>query len=83
MTLSEKYCILLLICSLKAKKSVILQGSTAAGKSFVILTFSLIMGQKLNIYQMNSNSGMSILTGQSIIKPSFDQEEKDTLKKSI
>jgi midasin (ATPase involved in ribosome maturation) len=82
LTLSEKYCILLLICSLKSNKTVILQGATAAGKSFVILIFSLIIGQKLNIYQMNSNSGMSILTGQSIIKPSFDQEEIDTLKKS-
>ena len=82
LTLSEKYCILLLICSLKANKTVILQGKTAAGKSFVILKFSLLLGQKLNIYQMNSNSGMSILTGQSIIKPDFDEEEIKILKKS-
>jgi midasin (ATPase involved in ribosome maturation) len=80
--LSEKYCILLLICSLKANKTVILQGATASGKSYVILKFSLILGQKLNIYQMNSNSGMSILTGQSIIKPEFNSDEIDLLKKT-
>ena len=82
LTLSEKYCILLLICSLKANKTVILQGATASGKSYVILKFSLLLGQTLNIYQMNSNSGMSILTGQSIIKPNFDEEEIDLLRKT-
>ena len=82
MTLSEKYCILLLISSLKANKAVILQGATASGKSYVILKFSLLLGQKLNIYQMNSNYGMSILTGQSIIKPEFDSDEIDLLKKT-
>ena len=82
LTISEKYCILLLICSLKANKTIILEGATASGKSYIILQFSLILGQKLNIYQMNSNSGMSILTGQSIIKPEFDADEIDLLKKT-
>ena len=80
--LSEKYCVLLLICILKANKTVILQGATASGKSYEILKFSLLLGQKLNIYQMNSNSGMCILTGQSIIKPEFESEEIDLLKKT-
>ena len=39
LTLSEKYCILLLIWWLKLNKIVILQSLTADGKSYIILKF--------------------------------------------
>ena len=80
MTLSEKFCFLFLLCCIKAKKTPIIQGVTSSGKSFIIKLFAEILGQDLNIYQLNANSGISIFTGQSIMKERFDKKEKEKLK---
>ena len=79
MTLPQKLCFLFLICCIKAKKTPIIQGETASGKSFLIKTLSEILGQNLSIYQLNSNSSISLFTGQSLIKKEFDKEEKEKL----
>jgi len=76
MTLTEKLCFLFILCCVKAKKTPIIQGVTASGKSFIIQLFSEILGQYLSIYQLNSNSGLSLFTGQSIMKEKFDEKEK-------
>ena len=70
---------------LKPNKTPIIQGVSASGKSFVVKLFTKLMGQKVNlfIYQLNSNSGISLFTGQSIIKKKFDKEEKEKLKKIL
>ena len=80
MTLTEKLCFLFLICCVIAKKTPIIQGVTASGKSFIVKLLSEVLGQDLSIYQLNSNSGISLFTGQSIMKEEFDKSEKEKLK---
>ena len=76
LTKSQKHCFIFLICCIKSKKTPIIQGPTASGKSYLLRIFSTLLGQETNLYQMNSNTGMSILTGQEIIKEEFDDDEK-------
>ena len=80
MTLKEKFCFLFLLCCVIAKKTPIIQGVTASGKSFIVKLFAELLGQDLSIYQLNSNSGISIFTGQSVIKKNFDEKEIEKLK---
>ena len=80
LTLKEKFCFLFLICCVKARITPIIQGETASGKSFIVKLFSEILGQEINIYQLNSNSGISLFTGQSIMKEELDEKEKKKLK---
>ena len=83
MTLTEKLCFLFLLCCVIARKTPIIQGITASGKSFIIKVFSEILGQDLSVYQLNSNSGLSLFTGQSVMKEEFDDNEKSKLKKIL
>ena len=80
MTISEKKCFLFLLCCVKAKKIPIIQGTTASGKSFIIKLFSEILGQNISVYQLNSNSGLSIFTGQSVMKEEFDENEEKKIQ---
>ena len=80
MTLTEKLCFLFLMCCVIAKKTPIIQGVTASGKSFIIKLLAEVLGQDLSIYQLNSNSGISLFTGQSIMKEDFDKKEKEKLR---
>ena len=80
LTKSQKHGFIFLICCILAKKVPILQGDTGSGKSFLVSVTSKLLGQDTNLYQMNSNSGMSILTGQEIIKDKFDKKEKEKMR---
>jgi energy-coupling factor transporter ATP-binding protein EcfA2 len=80
LTKSQKHCFIFLICCIISRKTPIIQGPTASGKSYLLNVFSKLLGQDPNLYQMNSNTGMSILTGQEIIKEEFDIEEKKEIK---
>ena len=40
---------------------------------------SILLGQDTNLYQLNSNAGISIVTGQDIIKEDFDECEKEKI----
>ena len=81
LTFDQKFCFLFLLCCVKAKKTPIIQGVTASGKSFIIKIFAEILGmeQELSIYQLNSNSGLSLFTGQHVIKKEFENDEKEKL----
>jgi len=79
LTKSQKHCFIFLICCIISKKTPILQGPTASGKSYLLNVISILLGQDSNLYQMNSNTGMSILTGQEIIKEDFDSKEKEKI----
>ena len=79
LTKSQKHCFIFLICCIIAKKTPIIKGPTASGKSYLLNVLSTLLGQDTNLYQMNSNTGMSILTGQEIIKEEFDNNEKEKL----
>ena len=80
MTLNEKFCFLFLICCVISKKTPIIQGVTASGKSYIIKTFAEILGHDLSVYQLNTNSGISLFTGQSIMKEDFDEKEEEQLR---
>ena len=80
LTKPQKQCILNLSSALLAKRTCIVQGGTASGKSLIIRVFSEMMGKKLNIYQMNSETGVSIIQGQPQIMEELDGKEIKTLK---
>ena len=82
LTKSQKHCFIFLICCIKAKKVPIIQGKTASGKSFLIQQFAKLLGQESILYQMNSNTGNSLFTGQEIIKEKFDKDELKRMKKA-
>ena len=83
MTLTEKLCFLFLLCCIIAKKTPIIQGVTGSGKSFLIKLLAEVLGQDISIYQLNSNSGISMFTGQSVMKDDFDEKEKEKLRKVL
>jgi len=82
LTKSQKHCFIFLICCILSKKIPIIQGPTASGKSYLISVLSTLLGQEANLYQMNSNTGLSILTGQEIIKEKFDEKEKIKIREA-
>ena len=77
----QKRCLFFLILCFKTKIIPIIQGESASGKTFIIRLFSKMLGQKLNIYQMNKDTGLSIFTGQSILSPTLEKEDEISFKK--
>ena len=75
LTKPQKHCILCLAAAYLAGRTCLVQGGTASGKSKIIRVFSEIMGKKLNIYQMNSETGVNIITGQPEIMEKLDENE--------
>jgi hypothetical protein len=70
-----------LILYFKEKIIPIIQGETTSGKSFIIRLFSKMLGQKLNVYQMNQDTGLSIFTGQSMLNSKLTKEDEVSFKK--
>ena len=81
LTQSEQFGFLFLLCCVLIKKVPIIQGETASGKSYLLNIFAKIMGEKLLVYQMNENTGLSIFTGQSIINENLNENEKNEIIK--
>ena len=75
LTKPQKHCILCLAATYLSGRACLVQGGTASGKSKIIRVFSEIMGKKLNIYQMNSETGVNIITGQPEIMEKLDENE--------
>ena len=75
LTRPQKHCLLFLICCYLSKQTCIVQGPTASGKSFLIQLFAKMLGKELNIIQLNSETGSSILTGQSILSNELTDED--------
>ena len=61
----------------------IIQGETASGKSYVISKFAKVLGKKLIIYQMNSDSSLSIFLNQSILSNKLKENEYFELKEKF
>jgi midasin (ATPase involved in ribosome maturation) len=51
-----------------------------SSKSFLVQILSILLGQKANIYQLNSNSGITLFIGQSIIQNKLTEKEKLKIK---
>ena len=83
LTMNEKYCLLFLICSVLSKRTCLLQGETCSGKSYLVKFLADILGQKLIIYQMNSDVGMSIYSGDKVINEELKAEDINELSNII
>ena len=83
LTVNGKYCLLFLICSVLSKRTCLLQGETCSGKSFLIKFLSEMLGQKLIIYQMNCDTGMSLYSGDKIINETLSSEDTYELSNII
>ena len=79
LTKPQRQCILFLASTYLSGRTSLIQGPTASGKSLIIRIFSKIMGKKLNIYQMNSETEDNIIYGQSLIMERLDENEIFTL----
>ncbi|KAK8895427.1 hypothetical protein M9Y10_023891 [Tritrichomonas musculus] len=79
LTLPQKHCLLFLACSVISKRSCILQGATSSGKSHIIRLFAKMLGQELIVYQMNKDTGISILTGQPLLSSTLNNEDIDNI----
>ena len=82
LTKIQKLGIIFLVCCVQSGKIPLIQGETASGKSYLINIFSQLFGQDMILYQITNNSGMSIITGQDIIKTDIGSDEENELKKS-
>ena len=51
-----------------------------SSKSYLLKILSFLLGQKTNIYQLNSNSGITLFTGQSIIQDKLTEYEISKIK---
>ena len=78
----HRYCLLFLACCSRAKIPCILQGETGSSKSYLISLFAEMVGKKLNIYQMNNDSNVSMINGQSIFE-NLNKKESDELEKLV
>ena len=83
LTKIQKLGIIFLVCCIQSGRIPLIQGETASGKSYLMKIIAKLFGQKMILYQITSNSGISIITGQDIIKAEIDEEEKDKLKASF
>ena len=75
LSIEQRICLIFLILSVKSKiVANILQGKSLSGKTFIIKLLSEILGQDLIIFQLNNDSGLSLLTNQ--ISPKFYIEKE-------
>ena len=82
LTFNQKLGIIFLVCCIKSGRVPLIQGETASGKSYLMKVFSQLFGQEMILYQITNNSGMSIITGQDLIKTEIEEKEKTKLKKA-
>ena len=81
LNIKQKQCILFLALSILCKRACVIQGDTASGKTYLIRLFAEMLGQKLIVYQINKETGLSIFTGQSILLNHLEPEEISTIIK--
>ena len=81
LNLKQKQCLLFLVLSILCKRACIIQGDTASGKTHLIRLFAEMLGQKLIVYQINKETGLSIFIGQSTLQKYLEEEEITTIKK--
>ena len=81
LNIKQRQCILFLALSILCKRACIIQGDTASGKTHLIRLFSEMLGQKLIVYQINKETGLSIFTGQSTLLNHLQEEEISTIEK--
>ena len=81
LNIKQKQCMLFLVLSILCNRACIIQGDTAAGKTHLIRLFAEMLGQKLIVYQINKETGLSIFTGQSTLLNHLENEEIEIINK--
>ena len=79
LNLKQKQCMLFLVLSVLCKRACIVQGDTASGKTYLVRLFAEMIGQKLIVYQINKETGLSMFTGQSTLQDHLEQDEINTI----
>jgi len=79
LNLKQKQCMLFLVLSVLCKRACIIQGDTASGKTHLVRLFAEMVGQKLIVYQINKETGLSIFTGQSTLQDHLENDEINTI----
>ena len=76
----QRHCLLFLSCCYLSNKPCIIQGETCSGKTHLIHLFSKMLGKNLNVYQMNKDSNVVLINGQSKFE-GLNEEEINKIKK--
>ena len=81
LNIKQKQCLLFLVLSILCKRACIIQGDTASGKTHLVRLFAEMVGQKLIVYQINKETGLSIFTGQSTLLNKLEEDEISIISK--
>ena len=79
LNMRQKQCLLFISLSIKCKRACVIQGDTASGKSHLVRLLAEMLGQKLIVYQINKETGLSLFSGQSTLSSHLDNEEIETI----
>lgn len=83
LTNAEKNLFAFLSMTTKKYTPIIIQGPTASGKTYALQLFADIIGHPLRIVQLNSEVNSQTVTGHFQPKKSLNQDEIETLQKSV
>ena len=75
----QRISIIFLILSIKCLLPCILQGSSYSGKTHLIKLLAEILGKKLEIIQLNNDSGITLLTGQKSPQSKLNKKKIDNI----
>ena len=75
----QRISIIFLILSVKCGLPCILQGPSYSGKTHLIKLLAEILGKKLEIIQLNNDSGITLLTGQKSPQSKLNKKKIDNI----
>ena len=81
LSFEQRKCLIFLGLSVKANVPCIIQGTSGVGKSHLIKLFAKILGKKLNIFELNKDNDISLLTKQCKFEAYNDDETKEIEEK--
>ena len=81
LTPEQRICLIFMILSIKSNIPCVLQGPTASGKSYLVRLLANILGEELTVFDLNNDSGISLLTGQLIPAKGISMNEIEEITK--
>ena len=82
LTYEQKKCLIFLGLAVKTNLACILQGPTGVGKSYLIKLFAKILNKNLNIFELNKDNHISMLTKSYNFKR-YNNEEEEEIEKEL
>lgn len=83
LTIPQKQCLIFLACSVLMKRTCLIQGDTASGKSHLIRLLAHLLGKELFVYQVNSDTGMQLFAGQSILDEKLSEKDITDIRNAL